>query len=133
MRSRYCTQNLLVLNIRVVGRLGPVVDEQGKSGETGRPGARMLTDVVVYALARLLLVAVLTGVIFGAAHLAGIAEFPLVVALLFAIVIALPLGIWVFAPLRRRATASMAVFDERRRTDREQLRARLRGEEPSSE
>jgi antibiotic biosynthesis monooxygenase (ABM) superfamily enzyme len=110
-----------------------VVDEQGKSEGTGRPGARMLTDVVVYALARLLLVAVLTAVIFGAAHLVGIAEFPLVVALLFAIVIALPLGIWVFAPLRRRATASMAVFDERRRTDREQLRARLRGEEPSSE
>ena len=133
MRSRYCTQNLLVLNIRVVGRLGPVVDEHGKSGETGRPAARMLTDVVVYALARLLLVAVLTAVIFGVAHLVGIAEFPLVVALLFAIVIALPLGIWVFAPLRRRATASMAVFDERRRTDREQLRARLRGEEPSAE
>jgi hypothetical protein len=93
----------------------------------------MLTDVVVYALARLLLVAVLTAVIFGAAHLVGIGEFPLVVALLFAIVIALPLGIWVFAPLRRRATASMAVFDERRRTDREQLRARLRGDEPTSE
>jgi hypothetical protein len=31
----------------------------------------------------------------------------------------------VFAPLRDRATASMARFDERRRIDREQLRARL--------
>jgi hypothetical protein len=51
-----------------------------------------------------------------------------VVALLFAIVLALPLGIWVFAPLRRRATASIAEFDERRRTDRDQLRARLRGD-----
>jgi hypothetical protein len=71
----------------------------------------MTMDVAAYALARLLLV----------------------VALLFAIVLALPLGIWVFAPLRRRATASIAAFDERRRSDREQLRARLRGEEPSSE
>jgi Protein of unknown function (DUF4229) len=53
-----------------------------------------------------------------------------VVALLFAIVIALPLGIWMFSPLRRRATASIAAFDERRRKDRDQLRARLRGEEP---
>ena len=51
---------------------------------------------------------------------------------LFALVIALPLGIWIFAPLRRRATASIAVFDERRRKDREQLQARLRGEETSS-
>jgi hypothetical protein len=93
----------------------------------------MVIDVAVYALARLLLAAVLTGVIFVAAHLAGIEEFPLVVALLFAIVLALPLGIWVFAPLRRRATASIAIFDERRRTERDQLRARLRGEQPSSE
>ena len=52
----------------------------------------MLIDVAAYAFARLLLAAVLTVVIFGAAHLVGIAEFPLVVALLFAIVVALPLG-----------------------------------------
>jgi antibiotic biosynthesis monooxygenase (ABM) superfamily enzyme len=93
----------------------------------------MLMDVAAYTLARLLLAAVLTAVIFFVAHLLGISEFPLVVALLFAIVLALPLGIWVFAPLRRRATASIAEFDERRRTDREQLRARLRGEDSASE
>jgi hypothetical protein len=87
-------------------------------------------DLVVYVLARLLLVVVLAGVIFGAGHLLGVRDFPLVVALLFAMVIALPLGIWVFAPLRRRATASIAALDERRRKDREQLQARLRGEEP---
>ena len=92
----------------------------------------MMLDVAAYALARLLLAAVLTGVIFVAAHLAGIEEFPLVVAVLFAIVLALPLGIWLFAPLRNRATASIAVFDERRRGDRERLQARLRGEEPKS-
>ena len=51
-----------------------------------------------------------------------------VVAMLFAIVISLPLGIWLLAPLRRRATAGIAQFDERRRSDREQLQARLRGE-----
>lgn len=94
-----------------------------------RPGTRLVIDVVVYALARLLLVAVLTAVIFAAGHLFGVDDFPIVVALLFALVIALPLGIWVFAPLRRRATASIAVVDERRRKDREQLQARLRGED----
>ena len=97
-----------------------------------RPGSRLVLDLAVYVLARLLLVVVLTAVIFGAGHLLGVRDFPLVVALLFAMVIALPLGIWVFAPLRRRATASIAVLDERRRKDREQLQARLRGEEPPS-
>lgn len=95
-----------------------------------RPGSRLLVDVLAYMLARLLLVVVIAAVIFGGAHLLGVRDFPLVIALLFAIVIALPLGMWVFAPLRRRANASIAVVDERRREDREQLQARLRGDEP---
>ncbi len=89
-----------------------------------------MIDLLAYVLARLLLVVVLTVVILGAAHLLGVRQFPLVVALLFALVIALPLGIWAFAPLRRRANASIAAFDERRREDRERLQARLRGEDP---
>jgi Protein of unknown function (DUF4229) len=98
-----------------------------------RPGSRLVVDVLVYTLARLLLVVVLAAAIFGGAHSLGVRDFPLVIALLFAIVIALPLGIWILAPLRRRATASIAALDERRRQDREQLRARLRGEEPPAE
>ncbi len=93
-----------------------------------RPASRPYLDVLAYAVARLLLVAVVTAAILAVGHLIGIREFPVVVALLFAIVIALPLGIWVFSPLRRRATASIAVWDERRRRDREQLQARLRGD-----
>ena len=89
-----------------------------------------MVDVLVYLAARLMLVVALAALIFGVGHLLGVREFPLVVALLFALVIALPLGIWLFAPLRRRATASVAAFDERRRKDREQLQARLRGDVP---
>ena len=63
----------------------------------------------------------------------GITQFPVVVAVLFALVIAMPLGIWLFGPLRRRATAGLAVAGERRRREREQLRARLRGEAPPDE
>jgi hypothetical protein len=103
-----------------VGKLGRVSEE--------RPTASMLRDVGVYLIARLLLVAVLTAAIYFGAQLFGIAAFPLVLALLFAIVIALPLGIWLFGPLRRRATASIAAVDERRSRDRSELRARLRGE-----
>ena len=98
-----------------------------------RPGSRLVVDVLAYTLARLLLVVVLTAVILGVGHLLGVRDFPLVIALLFAIVIALPLGLWIFAPLRKRATAGVAALDERRRRDREQLRARLRGDEPPSE
>jgi antibiotic biosynthesis monooxygenase (ABM) superfamily enzyme len=93
----------------------------------------MMIDVLGYTLARLLLVVVLTAVIFGGGHLLGLRDFPLVIALLFAIVISLPLGIFLFAPLRKRATASIATLDERRRHDREQLQARLRGDEPPKE
>lgn len=102
---------------------------EATGGAAGRPGVRLVRDVLLYTLARLVLVGVIAAVIFGAARLLGIREFPIVVAFLFAIVLALPLGIWLFAPLRNRATASMAVFDERRRTDRQQLQSRLRGDQ----
>ncbi len=83
---------------------------------------------MLYAAARLLLAAVLTGAIYGVARLLGVTEFPIVVAVLFALIIAMPLGIWLFGPLRRRATAALAVAGERRRREREELQARLRGE-----
>ncbi len=93
----------------------------------------MVLDILVYTAARLVLAGALAALIFFGAHWVGVGDIPLVVAFLFAIVIALPLGIWLFAPLRRRATASIAAVDERRRRDREQLQARLRGEEPPQE
>jgi uncharacterized membrane protein YfcA len=92
----------------------------------------MMRDVVFYTLARLALVAALTAAIYFVAQLIKV-EIPIVVAMLFAIVIALPLGIWLLAPLRRRATAGIAEVDERRRRDREQLQARLRGEQKPKE
>ncbi|ORW92601.1 hypothetical protein AWB92_15475 [Mycobacterium sp. IEC1808] len=94
-----------------------------------RPRNRVVVDVLLYAAARLALVAALSGAIYGLARLLGIAQFPVVVAVLFALIIAMPLGIWVFGPLRRRATASLAIAGERRRREREELQARLRGEE----
>jgi len=91
---------------------------------------RAAAGVVLYAVARLALVAALTAVIYWIGRAFGVHEFPVVVAMLFALVIAMPLGIWLFGPLRRRATAGLEVATERRRRDREQLRARLRGEAP---
>ncbi len=95
---------------------------------TRRSGDRVLLDVGLYAGARLLLVVVLTGAICLVARLLGLTEFPVVVAALFALIIAMPLGIWLFGRLRRRASAALSIAAERRRAEREQLQARLRGE-----
>ncbi|OBF57439.1 hypothetical protein A5787_24975 [Mycobacterium sp. 852002-50816_SCH5313054-b] len=89
---------------------------------------RVVVDVSLYAVARLALVAAVSGAIYAIARLLGVTQFPVVVAVLFALIIAMPLGIWLFGPLRRRATAGLAISGERRRREREQLHARLRGE-----
>ena len=101
-------------------------DQAGRSaGE--HTANHVVVDVLVYAAARLLLVVALTGVIYGIARLLGVTPFPIVVAALFGLIIAMPLGIWLFGPLRRRATAALAVSGERRRRERELLQARLHG------
>lgn len=105
------------------------MSEGPRDNSTGEPARhRVVLDVLLYAAARLVLVAALSGAIYGIARLLGVSQFPVVVAVLFALIIAMPLGIWLFGPLRRRATAGLAVSGERRRREREQLHARLRGE-----
>ena len=95
-----------------------------------RSAGRAVVSVLLYVAARLALVAVVTAVIYAAGRLLGVHEFPIAVAVLFALIIAMPLGIWLFGPLRRRATADLDLATARRRRDRDQLRARLRGETP---
>jgi hypothetical protein len=107
---------------------GSAGDHAAIEGTAQGAGSRVVAAVAAYMAARLLLAVVLTGVIYGVARLLGITQFPIVVAVLFALIIAMPLGIWVFAPLRRRATAALAVAGERRRRERELLQARLHGE-----
>lgn len=107
--------------------------EEPSDNATGDRVIRVVPDVLLYATARLLLVVVVGAAIYGVARLLGVSQFPIVVAALFALIIAMPLGIWLFGPLRRRATASLAVAGERRRAEREKLRARLRGEAPPEE
>ncbi len=113
------------------------MSEEARANSTGeglgeRPaqatGHRAVMDVLLYAAARLLLAVALAAAIYGVARLIGVREFPIAVAALFALIIAMPLGIWLFGPLRRRATASLAIAGERRRRERAQLRARVHGE-----
>lgn len=108
-----------------------MTDDSTEQAPASGRASTLARDVAAYLLARLLLAAVLAVTVYVVGHLLS-PDFPITVAVLFAIVLAFPLGIVVFAPLRHRATASIAAFDERRRTERDQLRARLRGDEPPS-
>ena len=99
----------------------------------GSSAARGVVAVLLYVVARLLLFLVVTAAIYGFARLLGVVDFPLFVAALGGLIIAMPLGMWVLSPLRRRATATLADAGERRRREREQLRARLRGEDVTGE
>lgn len=72
---------------------------------------------------------VLTAVIVLAARLVSV-DIPLVVAALFALIIAMPLSLTLFKRLRTKVNEDIALVDERRRRDKAQLRARLRGENP---
>lgn len=89
---------------------------------------RAVLDVVLYTAARLGLVVALSAVIYGLGRLLGLGDFPPIIAMLLGLIIAMPLGMWIFTPLRRRATDSLSVAGEQRRREREELRAKLRGE-----
>ncbi|MFD3812715.1 DUF4229 domain-containing protein [Rhodococcus sp. NPDC058639] len=87
----------------------------------------LVRDVALYSLARLGLVVVLALLIMYVPRIFGV-EIPLLVAALFAVLIALPVSLVLFKTLRRRVNEGIAAVDERRRTDRAALENRLRGE-----
>jgi uncharacterized protein DUF4229 len=87
-----------------------------------RPG--LAATIALYALARLALLAAIAAVLV----LAGV---PVLVAVLVGLIVALPLSMVLFRGLRARLDAAIAVAQQRRSTEREALRARLRGEAPA--
>jgi hypothetical protein len=87
----------------------------------------LVRDVALYSLARLGLVVVLALLIIYVPRVFGV-EIPLLVAALFAVLIALPVSLVLFKTLRRRVNEGIAAVDERRRNDRADLENRLRGE-----
>ncbi|BAH49949.1 DUF4229 domain-containing protein [Rhodococcus opacus] len=107
------------------------VEPENSSAKAKRDGrvtkGRLARDVAIYSIARLLLVVVIGAIILGVAALVGVAV-PLLVAAIFAVLIALPLSLLLFAKLRKRVNEGIATFDAQRRADQADLRARLRGE-----
>jgi Protein of unknown function (DUF4229) len=97
------------------------------AAEAGTPpvGPGLAGPLLVYTALRLGLIAILT---------AMLALFmPLIVALLFAIIVQLPLAYVLFPGPRRRVNAAMAAASTHRRAERERLRAALAGDAPAPE
>ena len=78
--------------------------------------------LAIYTLLRVGLVVLLT--------IALMFFMPLIVALLFAIIVQLPLSWLLFAGPRRRVNDAMAQSSARRRQERERLQSALSGEDP---
>lgn len=85
----------------------------------------MISALVLYTLARLALVAALAAVIYFVGGL--FVQVPVIVAAMFGILIALPLGMVLFKPLRLRVNAQVAAIDAQRQQRRDDLESRLRG------
>ncbi len=89
---------------------------------------KLARSLALYTLARLGLVVVIAGLIFGGGAVVGV-TVPLPVAALFAVVIALPLSMVLFKSLRTGVNEQIAVVDAQRRRDRDDLRSKLRGDQ----
>ncbi|NNH75419.1 DUF4229 domain-containing protein [Nocardia uniformis] len=98
------------------------------ASRTDGAGSRLARNLALYTLARLAMVVVLTAVIIGVAGLVKV-EVPLIVAALFALLIAMPLSMMLLKSLRTKVNQDIAVVDAKRRADKEQLRSRLRGDD----
>ncbi|MGH3932557.1 MAG: DUF4229 domain-containing protein [Pseudonocardiaceae bacterium] len=77
-------------------------------------------DVVLYSAARL-------GVVGVVAVGLVLAQVPLLVAVLIALVVSLPMSMVLLRPLRVRVAEGMAAASSRRRAERARLRDQLRG------
>ncbi len=86
----------------------------------------LLASIGLYTLARLVLVVVVAAIIIGIGKLAGV-NVPLLVAAVFGVLIALPLGMVVFKSLRTRVNTQISAVDEQRRKRHDDLQSKLRG------
>jgi hypothetical protein len=79
-------------------------------------------DIALYTLGRVALVAAVTAVLLWF-------DIPLLVSVAVALVVGFPLGQLIFRGLNNRVTAGLASRGEARQTERDRLRAQLRGED----
>ena len=101
-------------------------DNTDIAGQRGVGMGDLVVSILLYTVARLLLVVVVAAIIMGIGALAGV-TVPLLVAAVFGVLIALPLGMVLFKKLRVRVNTQIAAVDSERRRKHEDLQTRLRG------
>ncbi|ALG85866.1 DUF4229 domain-containing protein [Gordonia phthalatica] len=88
----------------------------------------LILAVVIYSVARIGLVVVLALAVYFGGQAFGVTVPPLVAAV-FGVLIALPLSLVIFKSLRLRVNDQIAQIDAKRSAQRDDLQARLRGED----
>jgi len=85
----------------------------------------LVRDVTLYVLARLAMVAVISGLLL-------LAHVPLLVSFAVGVVVAMPLSLFLFKGLRMRVADDLNERGAARRAERDKLRAELRGDTPTA-
>lgn len=100
--------------------------EAGAAESTAAPNMLSLVGALaLYVLARLVLVVAIAVVIYFVGGL--FVQVPIIVAAMFGVLIALPVGMFVFKSLRLRVNEQITAIDADRRARRTDLESRLRG------
>lgn len=116
---------------RADSTLEGMTDEEPNAQQSTKPPATMgslVLAVVLYSVARIALVVVLAVAIYFGGQAFGVTVPPLVAAV-FGVLIALPVSLYVFKSLRLRVNDQIAQIDAKRSAQRDDLQARLRGED----
>ncbi|GAA3951314.1 DUF4229 domain-containing protein [Gordonia caeni] len=103
-------------------------DDQAESAEKTASAASLAGWVALYTLVRMGLVVVVAAIIVGVGMLFDV-EVPLLVAAVFGVLIALPIGMVAFKSVRLKVNQQIAEVDADRAARRSDLHARLRGDE----
>ncbi|MFZ2510189.1 MAG: DUF4229 domain-containing protein [Gordonia sp. (in: high G+C Gram-positive bacteria)] len=101
-------------------------DNQGN--ETKASIGSLVGWIALYTLVRMGLVAIVAVIIFYVGKAAGV-TVPVLAAALFGVVIALPLGMFVFKTIRLKVNEQISLVDADRASRKSDLHARLRGDE----
>ncbi|MEO9326877.1 DUF4229 domain-containing protein [Gordonia sp. B21] len=88
--------------------------------------AKLALALFGYTVARMFLVVVVGALVFFGGRLVGV-DVPFLVAAVFGVLIALPLGMFLFKSLRVTVNTQIAAIDAERKARHEDLQARLRG------
>lgn len=98
-------------------------EDQSPSVDKGKA----VRDIALYSFLRLVLFLVLTFIIHMVVVLLGMANyFPLLISMTLALILALPLSMFMFKGLRLRVTRQVAAWDADRQAHKQELRNQLR-------